>query len=99
MGAFMGQQNGGVMHGNGGMGRGGNMVTIDGKQFNPDRIDINVRQSSTEVWEIYNREDMMGGMTHPFHVHGVQFRILERDGKPPPDNECGWKDTVAVAPG
>ena len=77
----------------------GNMVTIDGKQFDPDRIDINVRQGSTEVWEIYNREDMMGGMTHPFHVHGVQFRILERDGKPPPDNERGWKDTVAVAPG
>ncbi|WP_214759701.1 multicopper oxidase domain-containing protein [Exiguobacterium sp. s146] len=77
----------------------GNMVTIDGKQFDPDRIDINVRQGSTEVWEIYNREDMMGGMTHPFHVHGVQFRILERDGNPPPDNERGWKDTVAVAPG
>lgn len=76
-----------------------NMVTIDGKRFDPDRIDINVRQGSTEVWEIYNREDMMGGMTHPFHVHGVQFRILDRDGKPPPDNERGWKDTVAVAPG
>lgn len=77
----------------------GNMVTIDGKQFDPDRIDINVQQGSTEIWEIYNREDMMGGMTHPFHVHGVQFRILERDGQPPPDNERGSKDTVAVAPG
>ncbi|WP_404284379.1 multicopper oxidase family protein [Exiguobacterium aurantiacum] len=77
----------------------GNMVSIDGKQFDPDRIDINVQQGSTEIWEIYNREDMMGGMTHPFHVHGVQFRILERDGQPPPDNERGWKDTVAVAPG
>lgn len=77
----------------------GNMVTIDGKQFDPDRIDVTVQQGSTEVWEIYNREDMMGGMTHPFHVHGVQFRILERDGKPPPDNERGSKDTVAVAPG
>ncbi|TCI42169.1 copper oxidase [Exiguobacterium sp. SH3S2] len=77
----------------------GNMVTIDGKQFDPGRIDIDVQQGTTEVWEIYNRKDMMGGMTHPFHVHGVQFRILERDGNPPPDNERGWKDTVAVAPG
>ena len=75
------------------------MVTIDGKQFDPDRIDINVQQGTTEVWEIYNRDDMMGGMTHPFHIHGVQFRILERDGKPPPNNEHGWKDTVAVEPG
>lgn len=38
-----------------------------------NRIDINVRQGSTKVWEIYNREDMMGGMTHPFHDHDVQF--------------------------
>ncbi|MFN4214565.1 multicopper oxidase family protein [Exiguobacterium sp.] len=76
----------------------GNMVTIDGKRFDPDRIDIQVEQGTTEVWEIYNREDMMGGMTHPFHIHGVQFRILERDGNPPPANERGWKDTVAVAP-
>jgi FtsP/CotA-like multicopper oxidase with cupredoxin domain len=42
---------------------------------------------------------MLGHETHPFHVHGVQFRILERDGQPSPDNERGWKDTVAVAPG
>ncbi|WP_114571511.1 multicopper oxidase family protein [Exiguobacterium flavidum] len=77
----------------------GNMVTIDGKRFDPDRIDIEVKRGVTEVWEIYNEKDMMGGMTHPFHIHGVQFRILERDGKVPSANEKGWKDTVAVTPG
>nr|WP_240544430.1 multicopper oxidase domain-containing protein [Exiguobacterium algae] len=77
----------------------GHMVSIDGKTYDPDRIDISVKQGSTEVWEIYNRKDMMGGMTHPFHIHGVQFRILSRDGQPPADNERGWKDTVAVEPG
>ena len=77
----------------------GNMVTIDGKSYDPNRIDIEVEQGETEVWEIYNREDMMGGMTHPFHIHGVQFRILSRDGNPPPESERGWKDTVAVTPG
>jgi len=77
----------------------GNMVTIDGKRFDQDRIDIEVEKGTTEVWEIYNEKDMMGGMTHPFHVHGVQFRILERDGKAPAANEKGLKDTVAVSPG
>lgn len=43
--------------------------------------------------------DMMGGMGHPFHVHGVQFQLLERDGQQPPPNERGWKDTVLLNPG
>lgn len=42
---------------------------------------------------------MMGGMhstPHPFHVHGTQFQIIERNGETPPANEQGWKDTVMV---
>lgn len=43
---------------------------------------------------------MMGGsMGHPFHVHGVRFQILERDGLRPPPGERGWKDTVMLYPG
>lgn len=38
-------------------------------------------------------------MAHPFHAHGVQFQILDRDGNPPPPNEQGWKDTILVYPG
>ncbi|WP_251129516.1 MULTISPECIES: multicopper oxidase domain-containing protein [unclassified Exiguobacterium] len=76
----------------------GNMVSINGDTYDPDRIDIKVKQGDTEIWEIENKPDMMGGMTHPFHIHGVQFRIISRDGNPPADYEKGWKDTVAVAP-
>lgn len=42
---------------------------------------------------------MMGNMRHTFHVHGVQFQVLDRNGRAPEPGEQGWKDTVALAPG
>ncbi len=76
----------------------GHMVTIDGKTFDMNRIDKNIKQGKEEVWEIYNAPDMMGDMIHPFHIHGVQFQIISRNGKIPSANEQGWKDTVAIHP-
>ena len=49
------------------------MVTINGKKFDPERIDFTQQQGVTEVWEIYNKPDMMGGMIHPFHIHGAKI--------------------------
>lgn len=80
----------------------GPMVNINGKQMDIDRIDEELQLNSTEIWEISNDSGMMGGnggMAHPFHAHGVQFQILERNGKRPPANETGWKDTILVYPG
>ena len=77
----------------------GNMVTIDGKQFDMDRIDLQAKVGETEVWEIENTRHMMGGMIHPFHLHGLQFKVLNRNGAIPPENERGWKDTIALYPG
>lgn len=76
----------------------GNMVSINGKQMDMNRIDLKVKLNDTEIWEITNPKDMMGGMSHPFHVHGVQFQVLSRNGLEPPENERGWKDTVLVNP-
>ncbi|WP_438311536.1 multicopper oxidase family protein [Sporosarcina sp. FA9] len=75
------------------------MVMINGKKFDADRIDFTQQQGVTEVWEIYNRPDMMGGMIHPFHIHGTQFKIISRDGEEPSEYEQGWKDSIAVHPG
>lgn len=72
-------------------------VEINGKKFDPERIDETQKIHVTEVWEIYNKPDMMGGMVHPFHIHGTQFKILSRNGETPPANEYGWKDTFAIA--
>ena len=75
------------------------MVNINGNQFDMDRIDVEQHLNETVIWEVRNAQDMMGSMIHPFHIHGVQFQVLSRDGAEPPQNEQGWKDTIAVYPG
>ena len=80
------------------MGMGGMMMgggfTINGKTMDLARIDEKVRVGTTEIWEIEN----VSPMPHPFHVHDVQFRILDRNGSPPQPGERGLKDTVIVSP-
>ena len=39
-----------------------------------------VRRGAREVWEFRNPAP---GMPHPVHVHGFQYRVLERRGSPP----------------
>jgi spore coat protein A, manganese oxidase len=68
---------------------------LNGKPFDPARIDFTPALNSTEVWTWVNHS----GMIHPMHVHNVQVQVLSRNGTPPPAWETGWKDTVAVHPG
>lgn len=60
--------------------------------FNMERVDYRISANTTEIWELRN-ETMVA---HPFHVHLVQFNILDRDGNPPPMAERGRKDVVMV---
>lgn len=71
---------------------------INGKPFDPNRVDFRIRSGATEVWRITNT-DTMFGIPHNLHLHLVQFRVLDRDGRPPAPAEAGWKDTVTVMPG
>lgn len=68
---------------------------INGRSMDMDRIDERVPLGSVEVWEIRNTTPL----AHPFHIHDVQFRVLDRDGAPPQPHEQGLKDTVLVDPG
>jgi len=84
--------------------------TINGLTHVDDATPIVVSKRQPEVWEIYNAP-MMGGMIHPLHTHGYQFRVLSRQGGPAAvraqavddagrlPTDLGWKDTVAVWPG
>ena len=67
---------------------------INGKPFDPDRIDFRPRLGDTEVWTFRN----LSQATHPMHVHLVRFQVLDRNGLPPSPGEMGWKDTVRVGP-
>ena len=77
-----------------GMGMGGGF-RINGKSMDLGRIDFRVPLGETEIWEIDNDSPM----AHPFHIHDTQFRILDRDEKPPGAGEQGLKDTVLVYSG
>lgn len=69
---------------------------IDGKVFEMDRVDYQVKQGEIELWEFQNEGDAIHGM----HVHGTQFQIIERlyGTGPIQPTDIGWKDTVLVGP-
>jgi spore coat protein A, manganese oxidase len=71
------------------------MGTINGKVYDPARIDTTITWGTTERWTVTNT----GTIPHNFHTHLVQFRVLDRDGAPPSPAEAGWKDTVSLFPG
>lgn len=77
----------------------GHHVTINGKKYDPDRIDLTQSLGETEVWEVYNEKDRMGGMMHPFHIHGTQFKVISINGETPPKHLQGYKDTIDLNPG
>lgn len=74
----------------------GPMGYINGRVFDPERIDTQIRWGTTEEWTVRN---VGTTIPHNFHTHLVQFRVVERDGAAPDPAEAGWKDTVALFPG
>lgn len=72
--------------------------TINNTPYNMEKLNFDVQKGTQEIWEIKNGSKMMD-MPHPFHVHGAQFRVIKRNGKTPPLNEQGWKDTVNLNAG
>ncbi|MBV7697112.1 multicopper oxidase domain-containing protein [Streptomyces sp. TRM70350] len=68
---------------------------INGRAMDMGRVDETVTRGTTEVWTVRNDN----GMPHNFHVHDVQFRVLEVNGAAPPPALRGPKDTVFVPHG
>lgn len=72
------------------------IATINNKVYDPNRIDISVQKDTAEIWTITNPSEFV---PHNFHVHLVQFRVIERNGAAPGPGESGLKDTIRMAPG
>jgi spore coat protein A len=84
----------------------GSMWRINGLDWN--QITEYPVLGTAEIWRFVN----VSGMAHPMHMHLVMFQVLDRqqftvvddkmvpigEPSPPPPNERGWKDTVAVHP-
>ena len=81
---------------------------LAGRTFSMDEVaaDETVEVGSTHVWEFVNQPNGMGmEMAHPIHLHGRQFRVLDRTGGGTTNAlregivDDGWRDTVLVLPG
>nr|WP_042180087.1 multicopper oxidase family protein [Kibdelosporangium sp. MJ126-NF4]CEL14201.1 Multicopper oxidase [Kibdelosporangium sp. MJ126-NF4]CTQ88569.1 Multicopper oxidase [Kibdelosporangium sp. MJ126-NF4] len=68
---------------------------INGKIFDPNRVDFQIKRGTTEIWNIVNG-DSAEGWAHNFHMHLVQFRVLSRAGRPPEPDDRGRKDTIML---
>jgi FtsP/CotA-like multicopper oxidase with cupredoxin domain len=65
-----------------------------------------VAAGSTRLWEFVNMPNPMGmEAAHPIHMHGRQFRVIDRTGGRAMNTlragivDDGWRDTVLVLPG
>lgn len=63
---------------------------LNGRVMDMRHPDVEARLGATEIWQLEN----LVGMDHPFHLHGFQFQVLDRDGVPEPYRS--WKDVVNV---
>jgi suppressor of ftsI len=67
-------------------------LAIDGKHFDPNRIDQTVKLGALEEWTVKNT----GNLRHPFHIHINDFQIVAINGQPVEAN--GLNDTVNLPP-
>jgi FtsP/CotA-like multicopper oxidase with cupredoxin domain len=67
---------------------------INGRPHDMNRIDEEVKLGAVERWVIGGG----GVIEHPFHVHGVQFKVISEGGgaRPRPESS-GWKDTIVIS--
>ncbi|MEU4242508.1 multicopper oxidase family protein [Actinoplanes sp. NPDC026619] len=65
---------------------------INGREFDPQRVDATAKLGEVEIWRL-------GSDTHhPVHIHLSPFQVISRDGGPPGPGDHGWKDTVDLRP-
>ena len=67
---------------------------INGMPFDMMMINDTVILDDIEIWELTNQSRI----SHPFHIHDVQFFVLDINGVPPPAHLAGRKDVILVPP-
>ncbi|WP_245687184.1 multicopper oxidase family protein [Streptacidiphilus griseoplanus] len=68
----------------------GTKYFINGKQFDPKRVDIRSKLNTVEEWTVRNDT----GEEHSFHVHTNHFQLMSINGRP--QHFYGRQDTVSV---
>jgi FtsP/CotA-like multicopper oxidase with cupredoxin domain len=67
-----------------------NIFMINGKQFDPNRVDQTVKLGTVEEWTIRNDTEEL----HPFHIHVNDFQVISINGEPYEAN--GLQDTIPL---
>jgi len=63
---------------------------VDGKRFDPDRVDHRIPLGAVEEWVVANQHDS----DHVFHIHTNPFQMVAINGEPVAERD--WRDTVVV---
>jgi len=79
----------------GGMGNLAGPFLINGTSFDMMVINYIVPPDNIEIWSLTNETPI----AHPFHIHDVQFFILDINGVSPPPALQGYNDVVLVPAG
>ena len=70
--------------------------TINDREFDHQRVDINAKLNTLEIWEIENENTVI----HPFHLHTYGFQLLARQAPESnvwqPELFPAWRDTVNI---
>jgi FtsP/CotA-like multicopper oxidase with cupredoxin domain len=73
----------------------GTYWTINGKPFDPNRVEVEVPLGATRTWKLVNESPI----THYIHLHEEQWHTISRDGERPPPWERGLEDVWRLDPG
>ena len=74
----------------------GGLWTINGKVYDPNRIDAGIEQGSAELWTLRNDGN---SWHHPIHSHFVEHIVVEIDGKPYYQSSVQTGDRPAIGGG
>lgn len=67
---------------------------INEQEFHMDSINIVAYLNDIEIWTLTNSTMV----AHPFHIHDIEFYVLDINGLPPPAEYQGLKDVILVKP-
>ena len=65
---------------------------LNGTPFDMATVNYSIPLGNVEIWNLVNNSPI----GHPFHIHDVQFHIIDRNGADPAPEEQGRKDVVFV---
>ncbi|UKN02341.1 multicopper oxidase domain-containing protein [Paracrocinitomix mangrovi] len=68
---------------------------FNGTSFDMNVINYYIQLDDIEIWTLENQTPI----SHPFHIHDVQFFILDINGNPPPPELQGYHDVILVPGG